>query len=366
MKSNPIELFRPSVPALNSYMGYLTEIDKNSTYSNFGPMYVRFRDGLAAHFELQANQLELFSSGTMALYACLFWLKKDHRPYCILPSWTFVATAQAVIAAGLIPVFVDVDLDSMQLNAESLEKVPEEILNQTAAIIVVSPFGAPVEFDGIKKFTKRYGIEIVADCAAGFDTLSDFSVHSIVSLHATKTFGIGEGGLLVSPSTELISLARSLINFGFQGQRTAIHFGINGKLSEMHCAVGLAALDTWGTTRRQYLKQAQVYWENLEGEPILLQKGWGKTWVSSNCVIRLESSERKLELAQRLSSEQIQTRDWWNQGCHLEPAFQQYLFFDAFGHTKRLADISLGIPFYKDITTESILRITEKIHQTRA
>lgn len=363
MNIKPIELFQPSVPSLSSYLPYLAEIDSNRTYSNFGPLYERFRGRLGEHFKTTSNQIELFSSGTLALQACLFVLKNPNRPYCILPSWTFVATAQAVLAAGLTPVFVDVDRESMQLDEHSIQSVPDEILKETSVIMVVSPFGSPLRLQGLKHVANQWGIELLADCAAGFDTVTDLSVHSVISLHATKTFGIGEGGLLLSPSAELITQARAFSNFGFLGQRKALHPGINGKLSEMHCAVGLAALDSWSGVRAQYFTQAALYRRHLANSGIQFQAGWGERWISSNCVIRFKSPELKALASAALTAQAIQSRDWWNQGCHREPAFAHYPCYGDLNHTHELAQTSLGIPFFKDLTEEKITRIAKVLGQ---
>ena len=153
----PIDLFKPSVPELPTYLKYLAMIDQNCMYSNFGPMHQLFKEGLAQHFDVSPAELELFSSGTMALVAALEGLKKKDRPYCILPSWTFVASAQSVIAAGLTPIFVDVDLDSMQLSSNIIKALPSEILMQASVVLVVSPYGAPLELGGFESIAIQFG-----------------------------------------------------------------------------------------------------------------------------------------------------------------------------------------------------------------
>jgi dTDP-4-amino-4,6-dideoxygalactose transaminase len=350
----PVELFKPSVPPLASYLKYLEAVDKNQMYSNFGPVHNLFKDRLAKHFEVSAESLELFSSGTMALIAALEVLKRRDKPYCLLPSWTFVATAQSVIAAGLQPIFVDVEFDSMQLSSRMVSALPREILEKTSVVLVVSPFGAPLMMDGYKALCKAYQLDILCDCAAGFDSVHSNEFHTIISLHATKTFGIGEGGLLMSPNKEFLVQAKGYSNFGFLGSRQSKAFGVNGKLSELHSAVGLAALDLWPQTKDLCYEKAGLYREAARELPIKFQDGWGDDWVSSTCVIKFDHEEHKSFLKVDWDSREVQTRDWWNQGCHLEPFFKDYPFFDLEGNTKDLATKTLGIPFYRDISTETI------------
>lgn len=352
-----IDLFKPSVPPLSGYQGYLELIDQNRMYSNFGPIHNLFKNRLADHFGVESSSVELFSSGTMALVATLQVLKKDNRPYCVLPSWTFVATAQAVVAAGLIPIFVDVDLKTMQLTSKFIEMIPASILEQTSVVLVVSPFGAPLKLEGLKELSRCFGFEVLCDCAAGFESTKPNEFHGVISLHATKTFGIGEGGLLISSNLDVTEKARAYSNFGFVGSRQSNAIGVNGKLSEFHCAVGLGALDLWAASREAYYAKADLYSRQLR-DFCMLQHGWGKHWVSSTCVVKFDDVRQKFKAKAFLSANNIQSRDWWNRGCHHEPIFQDIQFLNNEGNTDILAETTLGIPFYRDITEDAVLKIS--------
>ena len=352
-----IDLFKPSVPPLSGYQSYLELIDRNRMYSNFGPVHHLFKDRLANHFEIPSYFIELFSSGTMALVAALQALKKENRPYCVLPSWTFVATTQAVVAAGLTPIFVDVDLESMQLTSDFIEAIPASILEQSSVALVVSPFGAPLNLDGLKELSERFGFEVLCDCAAGFESIKPNEFHNIISLHATKTFGIGEGGLLISSNLDIVKKARAYSNFGFMGSRHSTAIGVNGKLSEFHCAVGLGALDLWAGSRKAYYAKADLYSRQVS-EFCLLQDGWGKRWISSTCVVKFVDAKQKIKVQAALSEKNIPSRDWWNQGCHLESIFKEVQFLNNVGNTEMLAKTTLGIPFYRDITEDAAIKIS--------
>jgi len=363
-----IDLFRPSVPPLSAYLPYLELLESNRMYSNFGPVHESFKQGLAQHFKVEPTQIELFSSGTMALVAALEGLKHlsidKNRSYCLLPSWTFVATAQAVIAAGLTPIFVDVDLVSMQLTAQMIEQVSEDILSKTAVVLIVSPFGAPLDLFGFEILCQRYGFEILCDCAAGYESTKANNFQTVISLHATKTFGIGEGGLLMSSNQGLLEFSKAYSNFGFLVSRQSRTMGINGKLSEFHAAIGLAAIDLWASTKDAYYQKASLFLDAARSMPIQFQKGWGINWISSSCVIQFEDEHQKHVAQQNWTAQKIQTRNWWNQGCHLEPAFADYKFIDLHGNTNRLAKNTLGIPFFCDISESSIDMIFDYFKNT--
>lgn len=356
-----IELFKPSVPPLEKYLPYLQQIDKNKFYSNFGPISLQFKKRLSTLWGLQETNLELFSNGTMALVSAMVPLKKNNRPYCILPSWTFVATAQAVVASGLEPFFVDVDYESMQLTAAYLKQVPIDIVKKTSLICIVAPFGAPLNLDGIEEFAKLHDLEVICDCAAGFESFTPNNFHSIISLHATKTFGIGEGGVLISKNHELIEQAKAYSNFGFKGNRQSDLLGVNAKLSEFHSAVGLGALDNWGVVKANYYNLANQFLHELSCADFKFQEGWGTSWISSTCVIKFLSPDKKQDVVEKLTQLNIQYRNWWNDGCHLEPVFKKCKKSINLDNTSLLSSSTLGISFHELLLKEQVIILKEAL-----
>jgi len=344
-----IELFRPSVPPIEKYLPYIKKVDENRMYSNFGPMQSAFKERLANLYGMKAEQLELFSSGTIALIAALHALRSPQRPFCLLPSWTFVATVHAAVAAGLEPIFVDVDAQSMQVTQAELSALPPQILEQASVALLVAPFGAALNLDGIDQLSKKFGFSVLCDCAASFESVRTPLFPTVISLHATKMFGIGEGGLLLCRDETLIQKTHTYINFGFEGGRQAKCSGINGKLSEFHAAVGMGGLDAWAESRDLYYSRAKIYLDASEKLDIKFQSGWGREWLSSTCVIQLPSPEAKLQAVSQLNQASIQCRDWWNQGCHRELAFSGVLTPIGLKNTEYFAETTLGIPFFRDI-----------------
>ena len=357
-----IDLFKPSVPRKASYLPYIDEIDALEMYSNFGPLYQRLRSRFATHLGLSDKNVELVSSGTAALIASLVSLRVSGKPYCLLPSWTFVATAQAVVAAGLIPVFLDVDAGSMVLTDKSLVQVPKDILDQTSVILVVAPFGSPLDLDLTLQLARRYMIEVLVDAAAAFESLSEIETHTVVSLHATKTLGIGEGGLVVSPSPAFIDHVHAYSNFGFMGKRLSEFSGVNLKLSEFACAIGLAALDAWSDVRAQYYKLASLYLAHFS-DVVEFQAGWGVSWVSSVCVVKFKTPAIKNTAMKLFDDHHIACRDWWNKGCHQEPLFKDAKKIGDLHNTLLLSETTLGIPFHLEVTDADVARMVDVLRK---
>jgi len=185
-------------------------------------------------------------------------------------------------------------------------------------------------------------------------------MRTVVSLHATKALGAGEGGYVATQDAELCTRIRALSNFGFHGSRTPQWLGLNGKMSEYSAAIALASLDNWTVTRLKYQTVAQKIRLGLYHTPqIQFQPSWGSQWISSVCVIHTPSG-RAPELADKLKSKGIETRLWWSTGCHMAPPFAQYAQIPL-PNTDELARSSLGIPYFAHMTDPQIERMTQAL-----
>jgi dTDP-4-amino-4,6-dideoxygalactose transaminase len=359
-----IPVHRPRLPIVERLLPYLRRIDETRWYTNSGPLVGEFEERLAAHFSVPPSAVAAQANGTLALTVGLRALDAVLGSRCLVPSWTFAASAAAVLAAGLVPYFVDVDRTSWALD-------PNSVLSQAGAagnigvVMVVSPFGVPIDRTAWDRFNEATGIAVLIDAAAGFDAIATGSAmrpgHTpiMVSLHATKSFGIGEGGLLISTDSEFMLRVRRLANFGFEPDRRIAFPGINGKLSEYAAAVGLAALDEWPQTRRQWSNRTAAYAHRLRNVPgIALTPGYGQGWVSSYCNVEVQSGA--MGMADQLARSGIETRHWWGPGCHAQPAYRDFARA-ALPVTEMLADTVLGLPSSVDISDAEIDRVVEAL-----
>ena len=181
-------------------------------------------------------------------------------------------------------------------------------------------FGMPLDLARWEVFRSRTGVAVVVDAAAAFDSLVPGVVPSVVSLHATKVLGIGEGGFVISTDPALAREVRMRANFGFYGSRHARAAAFNAKLSEYHAAVGHAALDEWTQARVEWNDAIDEYRRALNGSNcVSLQRGVGETWVSSTCMLGFNQPVAD-RIEQRLTRSDIETRRWWGAGAHMHPA----------------------------------------------
>ena len=350
-----VSFCRPLLPTLDALTPYLRRIDSSRWYSNFGPLSRQLEASLAQHFGVEPREVALVANGTLGLVLAL--QAQVARPgLCLLPSFTFVASAHAVRAAGLTPWFLDVSERDWALSPSSARRALDELGERVVAVMPVAPFGCPLDVEAWDRFHEETRLPVVIDGAAAFDTARAGKVPTMVSLHATKALGSGEGGLLLSRDVDLIRAIQERSNFGFFGSRRVSVAATNAKLSEYHAAVGLAALDEWPRRRRALEQVASHYARRLERElEVEFLPGFGGGWVSNTCTLRLRGRETE-PLPARLAARGIEVRRWWGEGCHRQPAFA------ACGSaplpvTATLAREVLSLPYYTDIPERDVERV---------
>jgi dTDP-4-amino-4,6-dideoxygalactose transaminase len=311
-----VAVARPRLPRAEAVFPYLQQIDDARWYSNFGPQLTSLEQRLADRFTAP-TQVVSVANATQGLTLALQAMDLTPEGFVVMPSWTFVATAHAVVAAGLKPWFVDVDPATWMLDPEQVEDLAMNLNGEIAAVIPVCAFGAMPDIDRWVAFREATGVPVLLDAAASFDTLRDARLPAVVSLHATKVLGLGEGGYLATEDLALAQKVRQLTTFGFQGSRDSVIAATNAKLSEYAAAVGQAALDAWPADRLRWMRTAQLLRIALIGRPdVKFQEGWGSDWVTSVCTVGLPRGSADA-VAARLKDHGVDTRQWWGAGCHL-------------------------------------------------
>jgi dTDP-4-amino-4,6-dideoxygalactose transaminase len=265
-----------------------------------------------------------------------------------------------VRAAGLTPWFHDVDRRTWALNPDEVVETLKQMPKPVGAIVVVSPFGAAIDMKAWQEFEDRTGILVVVDAAAGFDTVRPSGIPHVVSLHATKILGAGEGGFVCSSDSRLLERVRAGCNFGFQGERIAMLPAVNAKMSEYHAAVGLASLALWRETRHQHARIMEWYRQIIPSlERVSLQPGYGQGWVSATTSVLLPQG-RSTKIAAHLRRCGIETKAWWGEGCHRMPAFMDFPR-SALPVTEELGTRVLGLPHFPDMQKQDVNRVADAL-----
>jgi len=352
-KLRPIPILIPSMPKFNEIRDYLENIDESHIYSNFGPLNEQLITRLAKYFNLKPDQVATTSNATLGLQGAITTSDYRTSKNWSVPSWSFTATAAASVASGIAFTFSDVDLEG--------RVIPHK---KSKSIVDVLPYGDELALERLPDSVEL----VVVDAAASFDSLKSMDLNSprrigvVVSLHATKLLGAGEGGVFISNDPEWVVRFKKWSNFGFSEgvSRNSEFAGTNAKLSEYSAAVALASLDTWEVRRNEYLSLNRRALEislsaNLRPIPALR-----KNFVTPYWIVETETKKHKKEIIQRLSANEISYRNWWGKGCHEMPAYRN-IPFSELGNTKQLAEIQLGLPFYSQLTEEEFERISNAI-----
>ena len=357
---NLMPVLRPRLPSTAKILPYLRAIEDRQWYSNHGPLVTCLEQELSSRLGVADGGVVTTANGTLGLTVALLARAVPQGSFCIMPSWTFAATPHAARIAGLTPWFHDVDRSTWALDPGQVTETLKRMSCRAGSVIVVSPFGAPLDIEAWEAFEARTGVSVVVDAAAGFDTVRPSHIPSVVSLHATKILGAGEGGFIVSSDWRLRERAAACCNFGFAGSRIAIAPALNAKMSEYHAAVALASMEGWSATRTQHARIADWYRESIGGrEGISLQPGYGNGWVggTTNVVLPAHSAA---EIARHLLQLGIETRTWWGQGCHVQPAFA-YHPRGPLPVTEGLGSRVLGLPHFADMQKRDVDAVVDAL-----
>ena len=359
-----VAVARPRLPAAEAIFPYLQRIDEGRWYSNFGPLVCELETRLADRFA-PGTEAVTCTNATQALTLALQAMDLPPGGAVIVPSWTFVATAHAIMQAGLVPWFVDVDPETWMLDPTTVVDQAMHLSSDICAVIPVCAFGQLPDLAAWRAFREETGLPVLIDGAAAFDTLHDARLPVCVSLHATKVLGIGEGGFMATDDANFAARFRQLTTYGFKGSRRSLIAATNAKISEYTAAVGLAALDGWPADRLRFLRAAQHLRIALVGLPqVTFQEGWGRDWVTSVCMVGLPHGSAD-QVTAILAEDGIDTRRWWDAGCHASPAFA-HCRRDDLSVTDRLALSTIGLPFSVDLDADEIARLATALSRALA
>ena len=225
---------------------YLEECIETGWISSEGPFVSRFEDEFASY--IGRNHGVSVSNGTAALEAAVCALELPKNSAVIVPSFTIISCASAILRNGLTPVPVDCDMKTFNSRAEHFEAA---ITENTSAIMVVHIYGLPCDMDDIITLAKKYNLKIIEDAAEVIGQeykgrrCGTFGDLSTFSFYPNKHITTGEGGMVVTDDKHLAERLRSLRNLCFMPEKRFVHeeLGWNFRMTNMQAALGLAQLE---------------------------------------------------------------------------------------------------------------------------
>lgn len=249
---------------------YLQSCIESGWISSEGPFVTRFEQGMAAlcgrrHAVAVAN-------GTVALEVAVRALGIGPGDEVILPTFTIISCAAAVVHAGAVPVVVDCDARTWNMDVSRIE---QKITARTKAIMAVHIYGLPVEMDPLLEIAQRHGVWVIEDAAQMHGQsyrgrpCGSFGDVSTFSFYPNKLITTGEGGMVLTDDEKLAERSRSLRNLCFQPARRFVHdeLGFNFRMTNMQAALGLAQLEKLSTTVARKRAIGRRYRELLSDIP---------------------------------------------------------------------------------------------------
>ena len=253
---------------------YLCECIDTGWISSEGPFVKEFEMKMA---EFTGRKYGVaVSSGTAALEVATQAIGIQEGDEIIMPTFTIISCAMAVTKLGAVPVLVDSDIHTWNMNVNEIE---EKITNRTKAIMIVHLYGLPVDVDKILDLSKKYHLKIIEDAAEMHGQTykgkpcGSFGDVSIFSFYPNKLVTTGEGGMVITDDEDLAERCRSIRNLCFRRDMRYIHDEIsdNYRMTNLQAAVGLAQLERLEEFIKQKREMGRYYTEKfLEVDGLIL------------------------------------------------------------------------------------------------
>ena len=322
-----------------------------------GPEVDAFESEFAVHHEVR--HAVAVSNGTVALHLGLWALGIGPGDEVVLPSFNFVATANAVRIVGATPVFADIDPETFCLSPVT---VRPRLSSRTAAVIQVHLYGQPASLAGMIELCGRLGIALIEDAAQAHGAkwkgkpVGGFGQVGTFSFYPTKNMTTGEGGMVTTNSDDVAKSLRLLRNHGMQRHLSEM-VGTNGRMTDIAAAIGRVQLSQLTGWNRRRGSNAQFYDESLTGvtKP---QASNDALHVYHQYTIR---SRDRAALVDSLNQAGVGYGIYYDPPCHRQKAFGPVM--RPLFETESAAEEVVSIPIRQDLTPGELQTVVDAVNR---
>lgn len=359
MNNKPIFVTQPSLAPLEEYSEILKGVWERGILTHNGPLVQQLEKDLEN--KLNVPYFSIVNNGTIALQMAIKALELQGE--IITSPFTWVATVSAIKWEGCTPVFCDIDVKTLNIDASKIEAL---ITDKTVAIMPVHVFGNPCDVEAIEAIAKKHNLKVIYDAAHAIGSvfkeksLLEYGDISATSLHATKLLNTGEGGGCITSDSELDKKLKRIRFFGHSDDKTdVIEDGFNGKLTEIHAALGIANMKYYDEVLEDRKVKYQQYKKTLkELDFVSFQEiRFGECNYSYFPVI-FDSEERLLQIEQKLKENNIYARRYFY------PSVNTYTKVVKYQQCPISEDISkriLCLPLYYNLSIQEVTTISKLI-----
>ena len=353
--SKPIYVTMPTLAPLEEVNELMKGIWDSGIMTHNGPLVQRFEKEVCEY--LGVPHMVSCCNGTLALQMAIKALGKVGE--IITTPFTFIATISSIMWEHCTPVFVDIDPETLNIVPAKIE---ERITCHTVAIMPVHVFGNNCDFEAIEATAKSHDLPVIYDaCHSVGATYEGESVFkqgtiSVTSFHATKMLNTAEGGGVFTMDKEIDEKLRRIRFFGFENHSEIVEDGFNGKMTEVHAAVGIANLRYLNNALEDRKKKYFLYKDALAQDTSLsFQK------VISGCnysyfPVIFKNEETALRAISKLNEEGIYPRRYFYPSVN---TFTKLVPYVEMPISEDVASRILCLPLYYSLSEGDIQRITD-------
>ena len=349
-----IYVTQPSLAPLDEYMEILRGVWDRGILTHNGPLVQQLENEISK--KLKLNNFVAVSNGTIALQMAIKAL--GLKGEIITTPFTWIATASAIIWEGCTPVFCDIDKNTLNIDPAKIEAL---VTKKTVAIMPVHVFGNPCDVDAIDVIAKKHSLKVIYDAAHAIGSsyngksLLEYGDISATSLHATKLLNTAEGGGCIAKDPELYEKLKRIRFFGHNDQKNVIEDGFNGKLTEIHAALGLANMKYYDQVLDDRKKKYLYYKEQLSKNANFSFQtvNIGEQNYSYFPVI-FSSEEHLLKAEKKLMSENIYPRRYFYPSVN---SYRKIVKYTPMPVSEDIANRILCLPLYLNLSKNDIQRI---------
>jgi perosamine synthetase len=350
---------------------YLTECIQSNWISSAGGFVSKFEKEFARAVGCEFGVA--CTSGTTALHLALATLGLGPGDEVIVPTFSMIASANAVSYTGATPVLVDAEPETWNMDVRQLES---KITEQTRAIMVVHTYGHPVDMDPILDLARRRGLRVLEDAAEAHGAqyhgtpVGSIGDAAAFSFYGNKIITTGEGGMVTTNDAEFARIARRLRDHAFSEERHFWHnyLGFNYRMTNLQAAVGLAQTERLPELVEARRRNARRYEERLRGIGGLRLRAESSGvrsvfWMYGILVQDAFGCSRD-ELRRRLAGQGIETRTFFIP-IHLQPIYYRRHSAQAYPIAEDLCRQGMYLPSGPGLTDEDLDAIVQAVAQAQ-
>jgi dTDP-4-amino-4,6-dideoxygalactose transaminase len=308
-----IPVTKSFLPPLEEYTSQVQRAYNNGWLTNRGALVLELEDELTEYLQLEQAKILLMNNGTIPLQIALKCLAQGGD--VITTPFSYVATTSAIVWEGCTPVFVDIHPEYLTIDETKIEQA---ITEKTTCILATHVFGNPCNIEEIERIAKKHSLKVIYDGAHAFGvnykgkSIFEYGDVTTCSFHATKLFHTGEGGAIFCKDPALFHQLYYSHNFGHDGPLAFHGLGINGKMSELQAAMGLAVLPYMQEILKERSKVVAYYDDNLKTDRLSRIKIRKETdWNSAYYPVLFESEDQLLEIEKSLHDIEVFPRRYF-------------------------------------------------------